>query len=108
MKLVVNRDLFSRALSRIQGVLSRKATLPVLSNVLLEVDAEGKLLFKPSVVLERSGLRLGVTSVLPDDVVGDCFRTLPARRAVRQQVKELRAAGVMLVVVLQKTLQKHC
>ena len=43
MKLVVNRDLFARALSRIQGVLSRKATLPVLSNVLLEADDDGKL-----------------------------------------------------------------
>ena len=43
MKLVVNRDLFSRALARTQGVLSRKATLPVLSNVLLEVNDEGKL-----------------------------------------------------------------
>ncbi len=43
MKLVVNRDLFSRALARIQGVLSRKATLPVLSNVFLEADADGKL-----------------------------------------------------------------
>ena len=43
MKLVVNRDLFGRALARIQGVLSRKATLPVLSNVFLEADAEGKL-----------------------------------------------------------------
>ena len=43
MKLVVNRDLFSRALARTQGVLSRKATLPVLSNVLLEVSDDGKL-----------------------------------------------------------------
>ncbi len=43
MKLVVNRDLFSRSLARIQGVLSRKATLPVLSNVLLETDTDGKL-----------------------------------------------------------------
>lgn len=43
MKLVVNRDLFTRALSRIQGVLSRKATLPVLSNVLLEAKTSGSL-----------------------------------------------------------------
>jgi len=41
MKFVVNRDLFTRALARIQGVLSRKATLPVLSNVLLEADENG-------------------------------------------------------------------
>jgi 2',3'-cyclic-nucleotide 2'-phosphodiesterase (5'-nucleotidase family) len=78
--------------------LAKRASFPILSANL--VDADGKLLFRPSVMLERGGLRVGVTSVLPDDVLGDRFRALPARRAVRQQVKELRAAGAMLVVVL--------
>jgi len=41
MKFVVDRDSFTRALARIQGVLSRKATLPVLSNVLIEADEGG-------------------------------------------------------------------
>jgi DNA polymerase-3 subunit beta len=43
MKFVVNRDLFTRALARIQGVLSRKATMPVLSNVLLEAGEDGRV-----------------------------------------------------------------
>jgi DNA polymerase-3 subunit beta len=43
MKFVVNRDLFTRALARIQGVLSRKATMPALSNVLLEASEDGRL-----------------------------------------------------------------
>jgi DNA polymerase-3 subunit beta len=43
MKFVINRDLFSKALGRIQGVLSRRASLPVLSNVRLEVNSDGKL-----------------------------------------------------------------
>lgn len=43
MKFVVNRELFARSLSRIQGVLNRKATLPVLSNALLEALPEGTL-----------------------------------------------------------------
>lgn len=43
MKFVVNRDHFTRSLARIQGVLSRKATLPVLSNVLIEARADGRL-----------------------------------------------------------------
>ncbi len=43
MKFVVNRDLFARSLSRLQGVLNRKATLPVLSNALLEARPEGTL-----------------------------------------------------------------
>lgn len=43
MKFVVNRDLFTRALGRVQGVLSRKATMPALSNVLLEANEAGRL-----------------------------------------------------------------
>ncbi len=43
MKFVVNRDLFTRALARVQGVLNRKSTMPVLSNVLLEAEPGGKL-----------------------------------------------------------------
>lgn len=41
MKFVVDREAFTRALARIQGVLSRKATLPVLSNVLIEAGEDG-------------------------------------------------------------------
>ena len=78
--------------------LAKRASFPLISANL--VDAEGELLFKPSVLLERDGLRVGVTSVLPDDVLGDRFRALPARKALRQQVKELRSSGAMLVVVL--------
>ena len=43
MKFVVNRDLFTRALARIQGVLSRKASMQVLSNVLLIVRPDGRV-----------------------------------------------------------------
>jgi DNA polymerase-3 subunit beta len=41
VKLDINRDLFSRALAKVQGVLSRKAAMPVLSNVYLSVDTDG-------------------------------------------------------------------
>lgn len=50
MKFVVDRDLFTRALARIQGVLSRKATMPVLSNVLIEAS-------------EGAGLRVAATDL---------------------------------------------
>lgn len=43
MKFVVNRELFTRALGRVQGVLSRKANMPALSNVFLESNEAGRL-----------------------------------------------------------------
>ena len=35
MQFEINRDLFSKSLSKVQGVLSRKAAMPILSNVFL-------------------------------------------------------------------------
>ena len=78
--------------------LEKRASFPIISANL--VDAEGQLLFAPSVMLERGGLRIGVTSVIPEDVLGNRFRAMPARAALRRQVRALRAAGAMLVVVL--------
>ncbi len=43
MQLIVGRDALSRGLARIQGVLNRKATMPVLSNALLEARTDGTL-----------------------------------------------------------------
>ncbi|MCA9544771.1 MAG: DNA polymerase III subunit beta [Myxococcales bacterium] len=43
MKLVVNRDLFARALARVQGVVSRKSSMQAISNVLLQASTDGRL-----------------------------------------------------------------
>ncbi|MBJ93627.1 MAG: hypothetical protein CMP23_04045 [Rickettsiales bacterium] len=79
-------------------LLSRRASFPLLSANL--VDEEGALIFAPSVLLERGQLRLGVTSVLPGNLVGDGFRTLPPKTSLRRAIKALRAAGATHVVVL--------
>lgn len=61
MQIVVGKEFLSRGLARIQGVLNRKATMPVLSNALLEARPEG-------------GLRIAATDL---DVTFDGL--LPAR-----------------------------
>ncbi len=43
MKFIVHRADFAKALSRVQGVVSRKATLPILLNVLLEAKSDDQL-----------------------------------------------------------------
>ncbi len=78
--------------------LAQRATFPMLSANL--VDRHGKLLFDASLLVERGDLKVGVTAVLPDDVLGEDFRTIPAKRVVRAEVKALRARGAQLVVVL--------
>jgi len=78
--------------------LSKRASFPMLSANL--VDTEGALIFEPSILLEEGGLSVGVTSVLADDVLGDGFGALPWKKALRTEVKKLRAQGAQLVVVL--------
>ena len=43
MQIVVGKEALARGLARVQGVLNRKATMPVLSNALLEARPEGGL-----------------------------------------------------------------
>jgi len=78
--------------------LAARATFPILSANL--VDPAGALLFEPSVMLQKGDLRVGVTSVIPEDVLGDGFQAKPARKALRSEVKKLREQGAQLVVVL--------
>jgi DNA polymerase-3 subunit beta len=49
MQLIVGRDSLSRGLARIQGVLNRKATMPVLSNALLEARTDGSCGWPPRI-----------------------------------------------------------
>ena len=40
MKIKINRDALIKPLQQVAGVVERRQTLPVLSNVLLQVDGE--------------------------------------------------------------------
>lgn len=78
--------------------LAQRASFPLLSANL--VDEEGASLFQTSLLLERGGVKVGVTSVVPADVRGTGYRALEPRAAAREAVRSLRAQGAELVVVL--------
>ncbi len=92
------------------GRLDLGAGLPYLEKLALRsgaplvsanlVDADGALLFPPSTIVERGGLRVGVTSVVAAGTSGLDYRALEPVAAARARVKELRDAGVDLVVLL--------
>ncbi len=77
--------------------LDQRARYPMVSANL--TDHDGALLFPASVVIERGGLRVGLTSVLPGKVWHDDYETSDPMKAARDEVKTLRAAGVDLVVL---------
>jgi 2',3'-cyclic-nucleotide 2'-phosphodiesterase (5'-nucleotidase family) len=78
--------------------LARRASYPVISANL--VDDDGRLMFPPSVLLERGGVVVGVTSVLPGGLDGPGYTTTDAKKAARIEVASLRDRGAQLVVVL--------
>ncbi len=73
MEFIIRKQDLVRELSLSQGVVEKRTTIPVLSNVLLE--ARGS-----QVHLTATDLELGIRSVCPAQVIKEGAGTLPARR----------------------------
>ena len=89
MKFTINREQLLKPLQQVAGVVERRQTLPVLSNVLLEVSDEGLGLTGTDLELElvaRVGLegesQAGETTV-PARKLVDIVKSLPAQAEVK-------------------------
>lgn len=69
----INRDDFLKAIGAQQNITSKKGTLAILSNVLLEVQVD-------SVVLTGTDLEIGLKQTVPAEVVETGILTLPAKK----------------------------
>lgn len=79
-------------------LLQRRASFPFLSANLR--DDRGELLFRASVLVERDGQKIGVTSVLPEGTSGLGYSADSPLAAAKREVVRLRGLGADLVVVL--------
>ncbi len=73
MEFTVSKNHLVRELSLSQGVVEKKTTIPILSNVLLEAAGD-------RVVLTATDLELGIRCVCPAKVKREGAGTIPARR----------------------------
>jgi DNA polymerase-3 subunit beta len=73
MKIKINRDSLLKPLQQVAGVVERRQTLPVLSNVLLQVEGEQLSLTGTDLEVELVG-RIQVQGAEPGEV------TVPARK----------------------------
>ncbi len=73
MKFKVDKDVLLRGIDTIQNVISTKSTLPILSNFLLEAH-------KDSLRLTATDLNIGISCVIPVNILEIGAITLPARR----------------------------
>lgn len=89
MELRIPVAELSRALSLAQGVVQRKNTMPILSHVLLDAGANGKL------TLSATDLDVGVRTERACEVTAPGSVTIPAR-ALADMVRELPGPDVTL------------
>jgi len=73
MKLKINRDHFSNGLAQVLNVVGSKATMPILSNVLIEAE-------KDHITLTTTNLDLGIRCKIKADVKEGGAVTLPVKR----------------------------
>jgi DNA polymerase-3 subunit beta len=73
MKFKINRDHFSNGLSQVLNVVGSKATMPILSNVLIEAA-------KDHITLSTTNLDLGIRAKIKAEVKETGTVTLPVKR----------------------------
>jgi len=86
MKFKINRDHFTNGLAQVLNVVGSKATMPILSNVLIEADEE-------YLSLTTTNLDLGIRCRIKATVTETGAITLPVRR-LATIVRELPALDV--------------
>src|SRR3569833_1657965 len=88
MKFKINRDHFSNGLAQVLNVVGSKATMPILSNVLIEAE-------KDQISLTTTNLDLGIRCRIKAEVKETGSVTLPVKR-LAGIVKELPNVDVTL------------
>lgn len=73
MKFKINRDHFSNGLAQVLNVVGSKATMPILSNVLIEAE-------KDTITLTTTNLDLGIRCKIKAEVKEGGAVTLPVKR----------------------------
>jgi DNA polymerase III subunit beta len=73
MKFKINRDHFSNGLAQVLNVVGSKATMPILSNVLIEADRD-------HITLTTTNLDLGIRCKIKAEVKEGGAVTLPVKR----------------------------
>ncbi|RNC67683.1 MAG: DNA polymerase III subunit beta [Desulfuromonadales bacterium] len=81
MEFKIDKDTFSRALQKIQGIVEKRNTMPILSNVLIEANTEG-------IELTATDLEVGMKSSYPTSVTREGKITISAKK-LYEIIKEL-------------------
>jgi len=81
MEFKIDKETFLRALQKVQGIVEKRNTMPILSNVLIEATAD-------TIFLTATDLEVGMKSSYPTSVVKEGKITVSAKK-IYEIIKEL-------------------
>lgn len=81
MEFRIDKETFLKALQKVQGIVERRNTMPILSNVLIEA-------FPERITITATDLEVGMRSSYPTDVVKEGKITVSAKK-IYEIIKEL-------------------
>lgn len=81
MEFRIDRDTFQRGLQKVQGIVEKRNTMPILSNVLIEAEGD-------RIDIVATDLEVGMKSSYPTRVISDGKITVSAKK-LYEIIKEL-------------------
>lgn len=81
MQFNINRDQFLKALTKIQGIIEKKHTVPILANVLIEAT-------NSQIIMTATDLEIGIKSIYDADIIEAGKITISAKKLF-EIIKEL-------------------
>ena len=88
MKIKTTKDNFISGIQIVQNIVSARATLPILSNILMETKKE-------AIRLNATDLDIGISCEIPVNVIEEGAITIPAKK-LSDMVKELPSGDVVI------------
>ncbi|MEM1023923.1 MAG: DNA polymerase III subunit beta [Myxococcota bacterium] len=101
MRITLRVPDMAKALQRVQGIVEKKTTMPILANALLESTGDGQLR------VSATDLEIGLTGVYPAEVEGEGGMTLGAK-ALYDIVRSLPEAEVTLEQAANQSIEVRC
>lgn len=104
MKLTIQKSEFVRGLGRIQSIVEKRNSMPILANVLLDAPKKGK---ECRLVLSATDLEVGIRSQHPADVATAGALTVSAKKLF-EIVRELPDEKIELEATANAYLEIRC
>lgn len=100
MEFKIDKDVFLKALQRIQGIVEKRNTMPILSNVLIEAGPE-------RIELTATDLEVGMKSSYPARITREGKITVSAKK-IYEIIKELPDMEIHISTRENDWVEIHC